>query len=89
MNLLPLNDRVIIKPKKEQESKSSGGIILTGTQAKADNIGTVVATASDSMVVSADTVVLYGTEIESVQKVDGEEYLIMKESNLIAIVNED
>ncbi|GDY26722.1 MULTISPECIES: co-chaperone GroES [unclassified Agarivorans] len=95
MNIRPLHDRVIIK-RKDQESKSAGGIVLTGSAAEKSTRGEVVAVGKGRMldngeiqaldVKVGDTVVFnegYGVKSE---KVDGEEVLIMSESDILAIV---
>ncbi len=95
MNIRPLHDRVIIK-RKDQESKSAGGIVLTGSAAEKSTRGEVLAVGKGRMldngevqaldVKVGDTVVFnegYGVKTE---KVDGEEVLIMSESDILAIV---
>jgi len=94
INLTPLADRVIIKP-SEAEEKTKGGIILPDTAKEKPIEGTVVAagpgkTTEDGKLVKlgikVGDKVLYckysGTEIT----VEGEEYLIMRESDVFAIV---
>ena len=96
MNLKPLNDRVIVKPKDAIE-KSKGGVILPDTASKEKPIeGTVIAVgpgktndagARVPMEVKADQKVIFskyaGTEI----KMDEENYLILREDDILAIVN--
>ncbi|WP_221075834.1 co-chaperone GroES [Agarivorans aestuarii] len=95
MNIRPLHDRVIIK-RKDQENKSAGGIVLTGSAAEKSTRGEVLAVGKGRMldngeiqaldVKVGDTVVFnegYGVKTE---KVDGEEVLIMSESDILAIV---
>lgn len=85
----PLQDRVIIKA-AEAETKTAGGIIIPDTAKEKPSRGTVVAAGpgkkDEPMSVSVGDVVLYskyaGTEIN----IDGEDLLIMRESDLIAIV---
>ncbi len=94
LNLKPLADRVIIKPSEAQET-TKGGIILPDTAKEKPIEGTIVAVgpgkvADDGKQVKPEVKVgdkvLYGkysgTEITS----DGEEYLIMRESDIFAIV---
>lgn len=93
MAIRPLHDRVLVK-RLEGETKTKGGIIIPDSAAEKPQKGEVVAVGKGSrndagQVVPLDVkqgdVVLFakwgGTEI----KVDGEEYLIMKESDIIAI----
>ena len=94
LNLKPLADRVIIKPSEAQET-TKGGIILPDTAKEKPIEGTIVAVgpgkvADDGKQVKPEVKVgdkvLYGkysgTEITS----EGEEYLIMRESDIFAIV---
>jgi chaperonin GroES len=95
MSIRPLHDRVIIK-RQEQESKSAGGIVLTGAAAEKSTRGEVVAVGTGRIldngevkplaVKAGDTVIFnegYGVKTE---KLDGEEVLIMSESDILAIV---
>ena len=95
MNLKPLGDRVVIKPRKPEE-KTKGGIILPETASKDKPlIGKVMAVGAGKvledgkrapMEVKVDDEVIFskyaGTEI----KLDGKKVLIMRESDLLAIV---
>ena len=94
INLKPLADRVIVKP-KEAEEKTKGGIILPDTAKEKPVEGTIVAAGpgkmSDDgklikMEVKVGDVVLYGKYSGSEVTVDGTEYLIMRESDIFAIV---
>lgn len=95
MNFRPLHDRVIVK-RKEAESKSAGGIVLTGSAAGKSNRGEVISVGKgrilDNGTVKAldvkvgDVVVFndgYGVKVE---KIDNEEFLIMSESDVLAVV---
>ncbi len=94
INLKPLADRVIVKP-KEADEVTKGGIILPDTAKEKPVEGTVVAagpgkTSDDGklikMEVKVGDVVLYGKYSGSEVTVDGVEYLIMRESDIFAIV---
>lgn len=94
INLKPLADRVIVKP-KEAEEKTKGGIILPDTAKEKPVEGTIVAagpgkTSDDGKVVKMEVkvgdVVLYGKYSGSEISIEGEEYLIMRESDIFAIV---
>ena len=94
INLKPLADRVIVQP-KEAEEKTKGGIILPDTAKEKPVEGTIVAAGpgkmSDDgklikMEVKVGYVVLYGKYSGSEVTVDGVEYLIMRESDVFAIV---
>lgn len=95
MSIRPLHDRVIVK-RNDQESKSAGGIVLTGSAAEKSTRGEVIAVGNGRIldngdvraldVKVGDTVVFndgYGVKTE---KLDGEEVLIMSESDILAIV---
>ncbi len=94
MKLRPLHDRVILK-RIEVEAKSAGGIVLTGSAAEKSTRGEVVAVGNGRIldngevraldVKAGDKVLFnegYGVKTE---KIDGEEYLIMSESDILAI----
>lgn len=94
MKLRPLHDRVIIK-RTEIEAKSAGGIVLTGSAAEKSTRGEIVAVGKGRIldngeiraldVKAGDKVLFsegYGVKTE---KIDGEEYLIMSESDILAV----
>lgn len=95
MTIRPLHDRVIIK-REELESKSAGGIVLTGTAATKSTRAKVVAVGKGRIldngnvqpldVKVGDTVIFndgYGVKTE---KINGEEVLIISENDILAIV---
>ena len=95
MSIRPLHDRVIIK-RQEAESKSAGGIVLTGSAAEKSTRGEVIAVGNGRIldigevraldVKIGDQVIFsegYGIKTE---KIDGEEVLILSESDILAIV---
>lgn len=93
MKLKPLADRVVIKPSPAEE-KTKGGIILPDTAKEKPVIGEVVAVgpgkvADDGkkipMEVKVGDKVLYGKYSGTEVTVDGEELLIMRESDIFAI----
>jgi chaperonin GroES len=94
MNIKPLADRVVVKPAPAEE-KTKGGIILPDTAKEKPVQGEVVAVGpgrvSDDgkkipMEVKKGDKVLYGKYSGTEVTIDGEEYLIMRESDLFAIV---
>lgn len=94
MNLTPLADRVIIKP-SEAEEKTKGGIILPDTAKEKPIEGTVVAAGPGKVTDDGKTVklgvkvgdkVLYGKYSGTEITVEGEDLLIMRESDIFAIV---
>jgi len=95
INLKPLADRVILKP-SEAEEKTKGGIILPDTAKEKPIEGTIVAVGPGKIGDDGKTVkpevkvgdkVLYGKYSGTEVTVDGEEYLIMRESDIFAIVS--
>ena len=95
MIMRPLHDRVIIK-RKEVESKSAGGIVLTGSAAEKSTRGEVVAVGNGRLLENGEVRALdvkvgdqvifsegYGLKTE---KIDGEEVLILSEADILAIV---
>ena len=95
MAIRPLHDRVIIK-RKEVESKSAGGIVLTGSAAEKSTRGEVVAVGNGRILENGEVRALdvkvgdqvifnegYGVKTE---KIDGEEVLILSEADILAIV---
>ena len=94
LKITPLADRVVVKP-MEAEEKTKGGIILPDTAKEKPVEGTVVAAGpgkkSDDgkvveMEVKVGNKVLYGKYSGTEVTIDGEEYLIMRESDIFAIV---
>ena len=90
----PLADRVIVKP-REAEETTKGGIILPDTAKEKPIEGTIVAvgggrvTDDGKMValnVKVGDTVLYGKYSGTEVKIEGEEYLIMRESDIYGIV---
>jgi len=94
IKLNPLADRVVVKP-AEAEEKTKGGIILPDTAKEKPVEGTIVATGpgknSDTgelikMTVKVGDKVLYGKYSGTEVSIGGEEYLIMRESDIFAII---
>lgn len=94
MNIRPLHDRVIIK-RLEAESKSAGGIVLTGASTEKSTRGEVVAVGKGRILDSGDIQpldvkvgdkVLFGAYVERTEKIDGQEYVITKEDNILGVI---
>ena len=94
MNLKPLGDRLVIKP-IEQEEVTSSGLYLPETAKEKPQQGKVIAVGPGarkengeraSMDVNVDDTVLYAKYSGTNIKLDGKEYLILKESDVLAIV---
>lgn len=94
MNLRPLDDRIVIK-QSEAEEKTAGGIILPDTAKEKPQIGTVVATGPGKvlddgtrakMSVKEKDEVIYAKYIGSDVEIDGEKCVILRESDVLGIV---
>lgn len=90
LNLTPLADRVVVEP-AAAEQKTAGGIIIPDTVKEKPQKGTVVAVGNgkkdEPMTVKVGDAVLYGKYSGTEINVDGKDYLIMKESDIYAIIN--
>ncbi len=94
MNLKPLDDRIILK-QSDAEEKSAGGILLPDSAQEKPQIGKVVATGPGKLLddgkraqmsVKKKDEVLYGKYSGSEVEVDGEKYVILRESDVLGIV---
>lgn len=89
MSIKPLADRVLIKPAAAEE-KTVGGIIIPDTAKEKPLKGNVIAvgngTKDEEMVLKAGDVVLYGKYAGTEIELDGENYLIMRQSDVLAII---
>ncbi len=85
----PLSDRVLVKPDPE-ERKTAGGIIIPDNAQEKPQRGTVVAVGpgkkDEPTTVKVDDHILYGKFSGTELTVDGVEYLIMRESDIFAIL---
>jgi chaperonin GroES len=86
----PINDRVLVKP-AEAEELTEGGIIIPDTAKEKPQRGTVVAVGpgkdDNSMTVKIDDVVLYGKYAGQEVSHKGEDFLIMKEEDILLILD--
>lgn len=94
MKIRPLHDRVVIR-RKEEETKTAGGIVLPGAAAEKPNQGEVVAVGSGRILQNGDVqplalkegdTVLFGQYGANSIKIDGEELLIMSESEIYGVI---
>lgn len=89
LSITPLHDRVIVRA-AAAETKTAGGIIIPDTAKEKPQRGTVVAVGTgkkdEPMTVKAGDTVLYGKYAGTEITVDNEELLIMRESDILAIV---
>ena len=88
MNIKPLADRVLVLP--EQAEEKVGGIIIPDTAKEKPQHGTVVAvgngTKDEDMVLKEGDEVLYGKYSGTELEVEGTKYLIMRQSDVLAVV---
>ncbi len=89
LSIKPLADRVVIEPSAAEE-KTAVRLIIPDTAKEKPQKGTVLAVGpgkiDEPMTVKVDDVVLYGKYAGTEIAVDGNDYLIMRESDLVAIV---
>jgi len=94
MNLRPLQDRIIVK-RMEEEQKTAGGLFIPETAKEKPQRGEIVAVGNgkkteDGKVLPLDVKVgdkvLFGKYAGTEIKVDGDEYLMMREDDLLAVV---
>jgi len=94
MNIRPLQDRVVVR-RTEEETKSAGGIVLPGSATEKPSQGEVLAVGPGKKLDSgsvqpvdlkAGDKVLFGQYAGNTVKIDGEELLIMNESEVFGVV---
>ena len=94
MKLKPLHDNILVK-RTEEEETSAGGIILSGSAKEKPSQGTVVAVGPGKKNDSGETTPLNVAEGDTVVfgqyggneiKLDGEEYLILSESDIFGVI---
>ncbi len=95
MAIQPLGDRVLVKP-LEMEEKTKGGIVLPDTAKEKPQEGEVVAVGAGKKLEDGKTVplevkkgnkILFGKYAGTEVKVEGEEHLIMREEDILAVIN--
>ncbi|MFA7404876.1 MAG: co-chaperone GroES [Pelobacteraceae bacterium] len=94
MNLRPLQDRIIVK-RVEEETKTAGGLFIPETAKEKPQRGEIVAVGNgkkteDGKVLPLDVkvgdIVLFGKYAGTEIKVDGDDYLMMREDDILAVV---
>ena len=89
MNIKPLADRVLVKPAAAEE-KTASGIIIPDSAKEKPLKGEVIAigngTKDEEMVVKSGNTVLYGKYAGTELELEGEKYLIMRQSDILAII---
>ena len=94
MNIRPLQDRVVVR-RTEEETRSAGGIVIPDSAAEKPSHGEVIAVgpgkkldngAVQEVDLKAGDKILFGQYSGSTVKVDGEELLIMNESEVFGVI---
>ena len=94
MKLKPLDDRVVVKP-EEAEETTAGGIVLPGSAQEKPMMGKIVAVGNGRLLdngnrakvaVKKGETVLYGKYAGSDVEVDGTEYKILRESEILGVL---
>ena len=95
MSIRPLQDRVVVR-RNEEEATSAGGIILADSAKEKPSQGVVVAVGNGKkldngsvqpMDVKESDTVLFGKYAGSEVKIDGEELIVMKEDEIVGIID--
>jgi chaperonin GroES len=89
LNITPLHDRVVVKPAPAEE-KTAGGIIIPDTAKEKPQRGTIVAAGTgkkdEPMTVKVGDTVLYGKYAGTELQLESGDFLIMRESDILAII---
>ncbi len=94
MKLRPLHDRVIVQ-RMEEETTSPGGIVIPDSATEKPSRGKIVAVGNGKVLDSGDVraldvkkgdTILFGKYSGTEVKVDGDEYLVMREDDIMAVV---
>jgi len=94
MKIRPLYDRVVVR-RKEEETKSAGGIVLPGSAKEKPNQGEVVAVGQGKLLDSGDVrpvslkvgdQVIFGQYSGNNIKIDGEELIILSETEIFGVI---
>jgi chaperonin GroES len=94
MKIRPLHDRVVVR-RKEEEEKTAGGIVLPGNAKEKPSQGEVIAIGTGRvqdngevrpLAVKAGDTVVFGQYAGNTVKIDGEDLLIMSESDIYGVL---
>jgi len=97
MKIRPLHDRVLVKPFEEEEERSKGGIIIPDTAKEKPQKGEVKAVGDGRILDSGQKIpmcvrvgdkVIFGKYAGTEVNIDGEKYLVMREEDIYAIIEE-
>jgi len=95
MNIRPLHDRVVVR-RNEEETTSAGGIVLPGSATEKPSQGEILAVGAgkaldngdvQALAVKVGDTVVFGQYSGNTVKIDGEELLIMSESELYGVID--
>ncbi len=95
MKIRPLHDRVVVR-REEEETKSAGGIVLPGSAAEKPSRGEVIAVGNGRILdngevrmldVKVGDKVMFGQYSGNTVKIDGEELLILNESEILGVLS--
>jgi len=95
MKIRPLHDRVVVR-REEEETKSAGGIVLPGSAAEKPSRGEVIAVGNGRVLdngevrmldVKVGDKVMFGQYSGNTIKIDGEELLILSESEILGVLS--
>lgn len=96
MNIRPLHDRVVVR-RTEEETMSAGGIVLPGSATEKPATGQIVAAGNGKITDSGDVRamdvkvgdnIMFGKFAGTEVKVDGEELLVMREDDIVAVIED-
>ena len=94
MKIRPLHDRVVIR-RSEEETTSTGGIVLPGSAAEKPSQGTILAVGPGKKLENGDTsalsvkvgdTVLFGKYSGTEVKVDGQDLVVLREDDLMGVI---
>lgn len=94
MNIRPLHDRVLVR-RSDEELKSAGGIVIPGNAAEKPSQGEVLAVGNGKILENGDVramdvkvgdVIMFGKYSGNEVKVDGEELLVMREEDIMGVI---
>ena len=94
MAIRPLHDRIVVR-RSEEEQKTAGGLLLVGNAQEKPQQGEVIAVGNGQITdngvrpldVKVGDKVLFGQYAGSTVKIDGEELLIMRESDVLGVIS--
>jgi chaperonin GroES len=90
MTIKPLADRVLVEP-KEAETKTAGGLIIPDTAKEKPQQGKIIAVGpgkkDEPMELKVGDDVLYGKYAGTTVTLDGKDYMIMRQDDVVAVIN--